>query len=144
MRGENVSAGQLAEEACAVEIDRLRRPIGKQDQYAAAFGGLNLIEFHCNEMVTLDPIWLGDDKLERLFSSSLVFWTGVQRDAATVLTEQRSRINDTRAVISAMRDDALQLREFFATGSTSRNSARCLIATGAASADLRARSAMKR
>jgi D-glycero-alpha-D-manno-heptose-7-phosphate kinase len=116
MRGENVSAGQLAEEACAVEIDRLKRPIGKQDQYAAAFGGLNLIEFHCNEMVTLDPIWLGDDKLERLFNSSLVFWTGVQRDAATVLTEQRSRINDTRSIISAMRDDALQLRELFRNG----------------------------
>jgi len=116
MRGENVSAGQLAEEACTIEIGKLKRPIGKQDQYAAAFGGLNLIEFHGNEMVTLDPIWLGDDKLDRLFGSSLVFWTGIQRDAATVLNEQRARINDTRPIISAMRDDALQLRNLFRNG----------------------------
>jgi len=116
MRGEDVSAGQLAEEACTVEIERLRRPIGKQDQYAAAFGGLNLIEFHRDEMVTLDPIWLGDDKLEKLFTSSLIFWTGIQRNAATVLTEQRARINDTREIIAAMRDDALQLRSLFRNG----------------------------
>jgi D-glycero-alpha-D-manno-heptose-7-phosphate kinase len=116
MRGEDVSAGQLAEEACTVEIERLRRPIGKQDQYAAAFGGLNLIEFHRDEMVTLDPIWLGDDKLERLFTSSLVFWTGIQRNAATVLTEQRARINDTREIIAAMRDDAWQLRSLLRNG----------------------------
>jgi D-glycero-alpha-D-manno-heptose-7-phosphate kinase len=116
MRGEDVSAGQLAEEACTVEIERLRRPIGKQDQYAAAFGGLNLIEFHRDKMVTLDPIWLGDDKLEKLFTSSLIFWTGIQRDAATVLTEQRARINDTREIIAAMRDDALQLRNLLRNG----------------------------
>jgi D-glycero-alpha-D-manno-heptose-7-phosphate kinase len=116
MRGEDASAGQLAEEACAVEIDRLKRPIGKQDQYAAAFGGLNLIQFHGDGKVTLDPIWLRDNIMEALFDSSLVFWTGIQRDSATVLTQQRERINDTRAIITAMRDDALRLRDLFRNG----------------------------
>jgi D-glycero-alpha-D-manno-heptose-7-phosphate kinase len=116
MRGENVAAGQLAEEACTIEIDRLRRPIGKQDQYAAAFGGLNLIQFHGNGGVTLDPIWLVDRDMELLFGSGLLFWTGMQRDSAAVLTEQRQRINDTREILTAMRDDALQLRDLFRAG----------------------------
>jgi len=116
MQGEDVSAGQLAEEACAVEIDRLKQPIGKQDQYAAAFGGLNLIRFHETGKVTLDPVWLGNGQLKNLFKSSLTFWTGIQREASTVLTEQRRNIGDKRAVLAAMRDDAVLLRDTLRQG----------------------------
>src|SRR5918995_3919606 len=54
-RGERTSAGQLAEEACHIEIDVLKQPIGKQDQYAAAFGGLNFFSFKRGGVVTVDP-----------------------------------------------------------------------------------------
>jgi D-glycero-alpha-D-manno-heptose-7-phosphate kinase len=115
MRGEDVSAGQLAEEACVVEIDVLKRPIGKQDQYAAAFGGLNLIQFHPDGEVSLDHLWLGEH-LSVIFDSSLVFWTGIQRDASMILTEQRGNMGSTHNILATMRDDALHLRDLFRNG----------------------------
>jgi D-glycero-alpha-D-manno-heptose-7-phosphate kinase len=111
MRGEDVSAGQLAEEACHVEIDRLQHPIGKQDQFAAAMGGLNLIQFHPNGQVDINPISLQGENRRELFDSSLMFWTGIQRSATSVLTSQRENIGNTRPLLMAMRDDAVALRD---------------------------------
>jgi D-glycero-alpha-D-manno-heptose-7-phosphate kinase len=111
MRGENVSAGQLAEEACHVEIEMLKRPIGKQDQYAAAFGGLNYIEFRTDGRVRLDHVWLPGDGVTTLFEKSMLFWTGVQRDASVILTEQRGNIATTRETLIAMRDMAGRCRD---------------------------------
>ncbi|MEC7788672.1 MAG: GHMP kinase [Chloroflexota bacterium] len=103
MRGENVSAGQLAEEACHVEIDMLKRPSGKQDQYAAAFGGLNLITFRPDGRVHLDPIWLPENGAASLFRNSMLFWTGTQRDSGSILEEQRANINKTNETLVQMR-----------------------------------------
>lgn len=111
MRGEDVSAGQLAEEACQVEIQRLGRPIGKQDQYAAAFGGLNYITFNPDERVHLDHVWLQGDRAASLFAQSMLFWTGVQRDAGVILGEQRSRIGETSETLQRMRDMAAECRD---------------------------------
>ena len=110
MRGEDVSAGQLAEESCHVEIDVLKRPIGKQDQYAAAFGGLNYICFERDGRVHLDSIWLPDNGASTLFTSVMLLWTGVQRDAGDVLTEQRRNIPDTTPTLIDMRNQAEQCR----------------------------------
>ena len=111
MRGEDVSAGQLAEEACHVEIDVLKRPIGKQDQYAAAFGGLNYITFQANGRVQLEHIWLAGNGAEALFQSSMLFWTGTQREAGAVLAEQQSRIAVTGDTLIRMRDQATECRD---------------------------------
>lgn len=111
MRGENVSAGQLAEEACHVEIDMLKRPIGKQDQYAAAFGGLNFITFCPDGRVNLDHVWLPDDGAVSLFRDSMLFWTGMQRDAGGVLEEQRTNIARTSDTLIEMRDMATHCRD---------------------------------
>jgi D-glycero-alpha-D-manno-heptose-7-phosphate kinase len=92
MRDENVSAGQLAEEACEVEIRRLSKPIGKQDQYAAAFGGLNHITFCRDGRVHIDPLVV--PQLDKLFSHSLLLWTGVQREAASVLFDVQEQMAD--------------------------------------------------
>ena len=89
-RGERVSAGQLAEEASYIEIDVLNEPIGKQDQYAAAFGGLNLFCFKPGGGVTVEPHRFANGTLSKLFKNLMAFWTGHQRDASTVLTEQKS------------------------------------------------------
>jgi D-glycero-alpha-D-manno-heptose-7-phosphate kinase len=111
IKGEDVSAGQLAEEACHVEIDVLRRPIGKQDQYAAAFGGLNYISFRRDGRVQLDPLWLPNDAVGKLFKASMLFWTGQQRNAAGVLAEQVSRMPQAGAdyaELHKMADDCRQ------------------------------------
>src|SRR5512133_1561165 len=93
-RGERVGPGQLAEEATHVEIDVLKEPIGKQDQYAAAFGGLNSFRFNPGGAVTVEPVRVRNNFLEELFAHIQIFWTGIQRDASSVLSEQRQNIPD--------------------------------------------------
>ena len=70
------------------EISRCKEPIGKQDQYAAAFGGLNLIRFHPDESVSVDPVICKREILQQLEDSVLVFFTGRTRSASAVLAEQ--------------------------------------------------------
>jgi len=90
MTGESVSAGQLAEEACEVEISRLQKPIGKQDQYAAAFGGLNSFKFQTDGRVSVDAITL-DRETSKLLNGLVMLWTGVPRTAESILREQNQR-----------------------------------------------------
>ena len=111
LRGEDVSAGQLAEEASHVEIEMLGRPIGKQDQYAAAFGGLNYITFNSNERVHLDSLWLPNDGANTLFKNSMLFWTGMQREAEDILHEQRAMISNTADTLVKMREMAVECRD---------------------------------
>jgi len=111
MRGENVSIGQLAEEASYVEVEMLKRPIGKQDQYAAAFGGLNYMTFNSNGRVHLDPLWLPNDAINRLFKNSMLFWTSMQREAEGILQEQREKIGSTTETLINMRDMAAKCRD---------------------------------
>ena len=91
MRGEEVSPVQLAEEACEVEIDLLKSPIGKQDQYAASFGGLNHFEFQRSGQVTITPIYLSNTNTGRLLERSVLIWTGQSRKAETILEDQANR-----------------------------------------------------
>ena len=79
---------QLAQEACMLEIERLGEPIGKQDQYAAAYGGVNLIEFEPHGGVTVQPLALPTATATELESNLLLFFTGSQRDARSVLAHQ--------------------------------------------------------
>lgn len=78
----------LAAGACRVEIDLLKEPIGKQDQYAAAFGGLNIIEFNPNGTVNVEPLFLKKEVYTRLQENLLMFYTGDQRSASKILAEQ--------------------------------------------------------
>ena len=115
-RGERVSAGQLAEEASYIEIDRLNQPIGKQDQYAAAFGGLNLFRFKPGGGVTVEPIHLTSSASSKIFRSLMAFWTGHQRDSSVVLTEQKANTSTKMAVLLQMREQAYQLQTLLGTG----------------------------
>lgn len=108
-RGERVSASQLAEEASHVEIERLKRPIGKQDHYAAAFGGLNFFTFMADGSVTVASQRLPDGVIGRLFDHLLMVWTGIQRDAGLVLTEQQRNTASNLQALQAMREHARQL-----------------------------------
>ncbi|HEY7604948.1 MAG TPA: hypothetical protein VH760_11865 [Gaiellaceae bacterium] len=110
-RGERVTASQLAEEASYVEIELLGEPIGKQDQYAAAFGGLNLFVFKPGGAVTVEPQRMSSRGLRELFDAMLLYWTGHQRDAGRVLTEQRANIESKLDSLIAMRTHAYDLQD---------------------------------
>jgi D-glycero-alpha-D-manno-heptose-7-phosphate kinase len=78
----------LAEEACHIELERLRKPIGKQDQYMAAFGGLTSLEISPNGEVKASRICLSTDLVEELEGNTLLFYTGAARDAISILSKQ--------------------------------------------------------
>jgi len=113
------SADELAEDASRIEIEILGKPIGRQDQYAAAHGGFNFIEFMPRGGgVRVEPIICPPQTLERLHRSLLLFYTGRQRAASDVLSGQRDAIvagSATEALI-AMRDLAHELREVLGRG----------------------------
>ena len=105
-QGQRVSPGQLAEEACHIEMDILGEPIGKQDQYAAAFGGMNLFTFLADGRVTAQHQRVWRDHLAPLFDSMLMFWTGHQRDASSVLKEQSENTTQKLTRLRTMRGQA--------------------------------------
>jgi D-glycero-alpha-D-manno-heptose-7-phosphate kinase len=116
-RGERVSAGQLAEEASYIEIDVIGEPIGKQDQYAAAFGGLNFYRFNPGGQVTVEPHRLGSRGLRELFDQMTLYWTGHQRDSSSVLQEQKKETGNKMESLLKMRGYAYKLQELLGNGS---------------------------
>ncbi len=98
---EYVSSAQLADEACKIEIDILKEPIGKQDQYIAAYGGITAFTFHRDGTVEVEPLSLPADVVDELESNLLIFYSGVERSASEVLKEQAQ-------VIAGNRDSAVE------------------------------------
>ena len=91
-RGEIVSPKTLAEKACYIEIDVLNEPIGKQDQFAAAYGGLNIIRFLEDGSVKIEPIKMEEDAYKQLQKCLTMFYTGTSRSASEVLIDQKKNI----------------------------------------------------
>ncbi len=110
-QGIIVNAERLAMEACEIEIDILEKPIGKQDQYITAFGGLRHFEFQEDDSVKVTNTKIDNGILGRLNAHLLLFYTGKTRKAADVLTEQKSNIIDTAAILKKMRDQSYQVLE---------------------------------
>ena len=106
LQGEIVPAKELAKQACEIEIDILGKPIGIQDQYIAAFGGLRLLEINtegevCPRRIVLDPA------VERTLSENLMlFYTGISRRSARILTEQKNNIHERIAVLRELKQMA--------------------------------------
>jgi D-glycero-alpha-D-manno-heptose-7-phosphate kinase len=114
---------ELASLAARIEIDVLEKPIGAQDHYASALGGLRLIRFGPGRTVRSETLFLTDDVRSELDSSLLMFYTGRQRSAGSVLTgiqESVKRESATRAVLTEMRDLALELAEALQTNADVR------------------------
>ncbi len=88
LRKESVSAQALAEEACHIEMDMLGEPVGKQDQYIAAFGGIQAFTFHPDGHVDVEPLRLSQEALYNLEDNLILFFTGFTRSASTILREQ--------------------------------------------------------
>ncbi len=89
--------GHLADMACQIEIEKLKEPIGKQDQYAASFGGLNVIKFLSHGDVKVESLNLSRERLNVLQSHLCLFYTGVSRSASDVLADQKKNVSSESA-----------------------------------------------
>jgi D-glycero-alpha-D-manno-heptose-7-phosphate kinase len=111
---------RLAEEACHIEIDLMQGPIGKQDQYMAAFGGLTCLTFEKNGDVIVEPLSISDDDVDELEDHLLMFFTGKERSAAEILCEQdqKSKQNDPDMIenLHQIKEIGLQTRKYLESG----------------------------
>jgi len=96
-QGQFASAERLARECCEIEINRCGEPIGKQDQYAAAFGGFNFIQFHPDDSVSVTPIVCKRETLKKIQEGTLVFYTGITRSASGILKHQQEAVASEKA-----------------------------------------------
>ncbi len=93
-KGEKISAEELAEEACDIEINRLGEPIGKQDQYISAFGGVSTMHFYKDGHVDVKPLNLSKETLYNLEDNMVLFFTGYSHSAGNILEEQDKKSKD--------------------------------------------------
>lgn len=91
-KGKVISKERLAQEACEIEIDILGEPIGKQDQYAAAYGNINYIRFNKDETVDVSPILLTEPAKKRFEESLCMYYVGGERRTSDILSEQKNNI----------------------------------------------------
>ena len=110
LSGRVSSPGQLASQACTIEIEKLGNPIGKQDQYAAAFGGLNYIRFNPDESVDVHPVPCSQDSLAELERRALLLYTNNKRDANVILQKQSDGTTNKMKILREMRDLASEMR----------------------------------
>lgn len=101
-KGEKVSSEDLAREAAHIEIDILKRPIGKQDHYAAAFGNLNVIRFNLDGTTKVIPVPYKEDVKKAIAGNLLMFYTAKTRDAGSILKTQSQNIRQDDAKYHAM------------------------------------------
>jgi D-glycero-alpha-D-manno-heptose-7-phosphate kinase len=115
-----VTQKQLAEEACHIEIDVLQEPIGKQDQYIAAFGGITCLTFEKNGDVLVEALRISDEALDQMESNIALFYTGIERSASEILAEQdeKSKKDDPKVIenLHKIKEIGLQTRKALESG----------------------------
>ena len=109
-------AAILARQACQIEIGILKRPIGKQDQYSAAFGNLNLTKFNPDDTVTLQQLPLDEEVKRELENNLMLIYTGITRSSGDILSEQKKNIKDKISVLNDIRDMVEEGREYLIKG----------------------------
>jgi len=114
--GKNFDKGELAEAASRLEIELLKEPIGKQDQYAASFGGFNIFQFNEDDSVDVESILLDYKKKLLLEDHVLLFFTGITRTASSVLTDQKSKIDKNFDTYKKMADSVFEFNELLLAG----------------------------
>lgn len=115
---EVASCGYLADVACLIEMDKCGYPVGKQDQYAAAFGGLNLFEFKKDGDVEVSPLTIGHTTLNKLEQNLLLVYSGRGRSANSILQKQQQAMDDRVKfdLVRRSRDKAYTARDFLVAG----------------------------
>jgi D-glycero-alpha-D-manno-heptose-7-phosphate kinase len=118
-QGIQKSTVDLANEACRIELDVLGKPIGKQDQYATAVGGMNLIEFNRDGTVACEPVIAPEDHMAALHRSLLLFYTGTARQSGDAVLENQSRAassGQNTEAMSEMKGLAYEMRDRIQAG----------------------------
>jgi D-glycero-alpha-D-manno-heptose-7-phosphate kinase len=113
-QGRYVSAEEMGRESCRIEIDICGARIGKQDQYAAAYGGFNLIEFKPDDRVAVTPVIVPRSELELLRRRIIIFYTGITRSASAILSQQDAAVTSNaskQAVLCRMVGLAYETRD---------------------------------
>lgn len=103
-KGVQKSAEELAQQACKIEIDILGKPIGKQDQYIAAYGGLKKFTFNSDEKVDIEEIPISEEKRKEFDSNLLLFYTGKTRDANKILSKQKANTKNKMESLMKIRN----------------------------------------
>ncbi|WP_297425198.1 GHMP kinase [Clostridium sp.] len=112
-KGEEKNPYELAELACKIEIDILKEPIGKQDQYAAAFGGFKKYIFFEDETVDVENVKISSNNYRLLNMHTMMFYTGITRKAASVLSDQKKNIECQREALDRLKKFALNCQNDF-------------------------------
>lgn len=115
-QGRKIDNREAAEAASRLEIDLVKEPIGKQDQYAAAFGGFNIFQFNPDHSVEVTPLLLDYKKKLDFENHLLMFFTGITRQTASVLTEQKANIPDKIDTLKEMADAVFQFQDLLMLG----------------------------
>jgi len=110
-QSENVTADRLAREACEIEVDILKKPIGYQDQFIAAYGGFRFIEFNPGNEISISRINLTPDLYRHLDENLMLFFTGATRQAGTILGEQQANIKQRLPILREIKGMAYQARD---------------------------------
>jgi D-glycero-alpha-D-manno-heptose-7-phosphate kinase len=108
-KGLDVSKNKLAEEAAAIEIDVLKRSIGKQDHYAASFGSINFFKFYSDEKISVKPVDENSHNVKMIFNNLYTFYSGINRDASKILESQGARENINIENLIKLRTQAEEL-----------------------------------
>lgn len=116
LKGEMATKAQLANLAAHIEIDLLKRNIGKQDHYAASYGDLNVFTFEQDGKVSVSPICYRPEVRETIAKNLLLFYTSQKRDANEVLTEQKKKTSEKFNVLKAMKEQVSQLEQILYSG----------------------------
>jgi len=119
-QGILVTAETLAAQACRIEIEILGKPIGKQDQYIAAYGNLRRFEFNADESVTAHPVELSAEKRMRFGESLMLFYTGITRQADVILSEQKANIDDRRGWLDRIKGQVPEVETALAEGNLNK------------------------
>jgi len=109
--GKRLDKRGVAEAACRLEIELVKEPIGKQDQYAAAFGGFNVLQFNADGSVDVEPVLLDYKKRIDLEGHLILFFLGTTRDASSVLTEQNANTSRNFEILKRMSDSVPAFKE---------------------------------
>lgn len=116
-QGNQKTAGELAREACEIEIDILEKPIGKQDQYIAAYGDVCMFTFRKDGGVIVERLGLSDPQRCRLSENLLLFYTNRTRNASSILSEQREKTRINFPILKQIKQHAIDAKEHLTNSS---------------------------
>jgi D-glycero-alpha-D-manno-heptose-7-phosphate kinase len=114
-QGEQMTQETLASEACEIEIDRIKKPIGKQDQYIAAYGNLRFFRFEKDGHVKIEKTNIPESTRRRLSSNLLLFYTKRTRNSEAILLEQKNKIDENIEYLRQIKKHAEMLKEILAS-----------------------------